>query len=178
MLGGAQDQKTLWSTFPRQTDYWELINEFLCSNFYLKMSSQLRIPFHTLWPNETVRARLAERGLKLNHQRIPAIFRNPFYCGLIVHNMLEGKVVNDNHDPIIPKDVFLKVNGLLDKTAYGYTINEENDALPLKRFLHCECCRRPMRGYIVQKKKIYYYKCNTKGCGNNKSAKKPPRKIC
>lgn len=28
-----------------------------------------------------------------------------------------------------------------------------------------------MRGYIVRKKKIHYYKCNTPGCKNNKSAK-------
>ncbi len=28
-----------------------------------------------------------------------------------------------------------------------------------------------MRGYIVHKKNIHYYKCNTRGCNNNKSAK-------
>ena len=28
-----------------------------------------------------------------------------------------------------------------------------------------------MRGYIVHKKNIHYYKCNTIGCNNNKNAK-------
>lgn len=103
--------------------------------------------------NEVIRARLAERGLKLNHQRISGIFRNPFYCGLMAHNMLEGKVIEGNHEQLVSKDIFLKVNGLLDRNTHGYTINEENKAIPLKRFLHCDGCGKPMRGYIVRKKK-------------------------
>lgn len=121
--------------------------------------------------NETIRVRLAERGLKLNHQRISEIFRNPFYCGLIVHRMLEGKVVKGNHEQLVPHKVFLKVNGLLNRNTHGYSINEENEAIPLKRFLHCDDCGKPMRGYIVRKKGIYYYKCSTVGCCNNKNAK-------
>ncbi len=121
--------------------------------------------------NETIRARLAERGLKLNHQRISEIFRNPFYCGLIVHRMLEGKVVKGNQEQLVSHEVFLKVNGLLDRNTHGYTIREENEAIPLKRFVHCDDCGKPMRGYIVRKKGIHYYKCSTVGCCNNKNAK-------
>lgn len=120
--------------------------------------------------NETIRERLAERGLKLNHQRISDIFRNPFYCGLIAHKMLEGEVREGNHERLVSREIFLKVNGLLDENTHGYTINEENEAIPLKRFLRCDGCGKPMRGYIVRRKKIYYYKCSTKGCCNNKSA--------
>lgn len=43
--------------------------------------------------NEAIREKLAQKGLKLIHQRISEIFRNPFYCGLMAYNMLEGKVV-------------------------------------------------------------------------------------
>ena len=121
--------------------------------------------------NEEIRLRLDKRGLKLNHQRISEIFRNPFYCGLMAHNMLEGKVVPGNHEKLISKTIFLKVNGLLDKNTQGYTINEENEAIPLKRFLLCDHCEKPLRGYMVRKKGIYYYKCNTVGCGNNKNAR-------
>jgi site-specific DNA recombinase len=64
----------------------------------------------------------------------------------------------------------VKVNGLLDQNTHGYSINEDNNAIPLKRFIHCDDCGKPMRGYLVHKKKIHYYKCNTIGCGNNKSA--------
>ena len=120
--------------------------------------------------NEAIRTRLAEKGLKLCHQRISETLRNPFYCGMMVHNMLEGQVVEGNHEKLISKELFLKVNGLLDQNTHGYTINEENNAIPLKRFIHCDDCGKPMRGYLVHKKNIYYYKCNTVGCGNNKNA--------
>jgi site-specific DNA recombinase len=58
--------------------------------------------------NETIRARLAEKGLKLHHQRISSIFRNPFYCGLMAHNMLEGKVIEGNHEKMVPGMFSLK----------------------------------------------------------------------
>ena len=79
-------------------------------------------------------------------------------------------MVEGNHERLISRETFLKVNGLLKENAQGYTINEENTALPLKRFLTCGHCGKPMRGYIVKKKNIHYYKCNTKACNNNKNA--------
>jgi len=43
--------------------------------------------------------------------------------------------------------------------------------LPLKQFNYCESCKLPLTGYLVKKKGLYYYKCRTKGCSCNKSAK-------
>lgn len=121
--------------------------------------------------NEAIRIRLAERGFNVYHQRISAMSRNPFYCGLMVHRMLEGRVIEGNHEQLVSREVFLKVNGLLDQNTHGYSIKEENNAIPLKRFMHFDGCGKPMRGYIVRRKNIHYYKCNTVSCGNNKSAK-------
>ena len=119
---------------------------------------------------EAIRARLAEKGLKICHQHMSKILRNPFYCGMMAHNMLEGKVVEGNQEQLVSKEVFLKVNGLLKENAQGYRINEENAEIPLKRFMLCGHCGKPMRAYIVKKKNLHYYKCNTKTCNNNKSA--------
>lgn len=119
---------------------------------------------------DAIRDRLADKGIKLCRQRVAAILRNPFYCGMVVHNMLEGTVVTGNHEPLISKELFLKVNGLLDQHTHGYTIQEENEHIPLKRFLLCEKCGRALRGYIVHKKNIHYYKCCTVGCKNNRNA--------
>ncbi len=120
--------------------------------------------------NEEIRIRLSKKGLTVGHQKISDIFRNPFYCGLIAHKMLEGEVIKGNQEELIPKEVFLKVNGFLDKNARGYSIVEENEHIPLKRFMRCDTCNKPMRGYLVKSKNIHYYKCNTKGCCNNKNA--------
>ncbi|MCT1531394.1 recombinase family protein [Sphingobacterium daejeonense] len=120
---------------------------------------------------ECIRERLAQKGFKIGRQQMSRVLRNPFYCGLMVHTMLEGKVVEGNHEQLISRDVFLRVNGLIKDNSHGYSINEENAAIPLKRFVSCGHCGQPLRGYIVKKKNIHYYKCNTKACNNNKSAK-------
>ena|SRR6185312_1497971 len=130
--------------------------------FYWKVEQSLSF--------DSIRERLAQKGIKLCRQRIGAILRNPFYCGLIAHNMLEGAMVKGNHESLVPKEIFLQVNGILAQNNHGYAIKEENEKIPLKRFLICEKCGKALRGYIVQKKNIYYYKCCTIGCGTNRNA--------
>jgi site-specific DNA recombinase len=119
---------------------------------------------------EAIRQRLASNGIPLCHQRVTDILRNPFYCGLISHRMLDGEVVQGNHEGLVSKELFLQVNGIMSEITHGYSIKEENDQLPLKRFLKCDKCSQRLRGYIVKKKHIHYYKCSTLGCGTNRNA--------
>ncbi len=88
----------------------------------------------------------------------------------MAHKMLDGVVVEGNHEKLISKSTFLNVNGILDQNAHGYSLHHENDAIPLKRFTRCEECDKPLTGYLMRRKNIYYYKCKTKGCCNNKNA--------
>ncbi len=120
---------------------------------------------------EEIRRKLIAMGLKLYPQKLAYILRNPFYCGLMAHDCLEGKLAEGKHERLISKEVFLKVNDIISRRTQGYTVKHENDAIPLKNFLKCDCCHTNMPGYIVRKKGLWYYKCRTKGCGNNKSAK-------
>lgn len=120
--------------------------------------------------NQEIQVRLEELGLKMDVKRISDTLRNPLYCGMIAHNFLEGEVVDGKHEKLISKELFLRVNELLNQNSHGYSIKEENDFIPLKRFLKCDECGDSMRGYLVKKKNLYYYKCNTAGCKNNRSA--------
>jgi site-specific DNA recombinase len=134
----------------------------------------LRLAFH--WKadesltHDAIRERLATHGVNLSRQRVTDLLHNPFYCGLMAHNLLEGTVLQGNHEPIVSKELFLKVNGILEQFNHGYTVTEENDHTPLKRFLRCEKCSQFLRGYIVKKKNSHYYKCCTIGCANNRNA--------
>ena len=127
-----------------------------------------------------IRARLAKRGLRLTSQTMSRVIRNPLYCGLIAHKILEGEVVPGNHPPIVSRKVFLRVNGILsDKNASGWRVDEENALLPLKRFLKCEKCGKPLTGYLnktkngkKRKRPIPYYKCQTSSCRVSLSANK------
>jgi site-specific DNA recombinase len=120
--------------------------------------------------NVEIHKRLTAKGIKISHQRVCDIFINPFYCGLITHKSLNGTVVKGNQEQLISKELFLKVNGIVSQRKQGYRIKEENEEIPLKRFIKCETCGQHLRGYQAYKNKKYYYKCNTIGCNNNKRA--------
>ncbi len=120
--------------------------------------------------NEEIIRRLATLGVKMTNQRMSAFFRNPFYCGLLVHTALEGQIIEGNHEKMISRELFLEVNGILSENKQGYRTNPENDEVPLKRFLKCEDCGKFLRAYKASKNKEYYYKCNTVGCKCNKRA--------
>lgn len=130
--------------------------------FYWKLKERIT---HT-----EISERLEKHGLILDEKRLSGYFRNPFYCGLMAHSALGGKLIEGKHEVMVPKDVFLKVNDLLSRNTQGYSCHEENEPIPLKRFLRCGHCGTPMRGYVIKAKNLPYYKCNTKGCCNNKRA--------
>lgn len=120
--------------------------------------------------NEEIRIRLDKLGIKLPFQRISLMLKNPFYCGMLSHRALEGKVIEGKHEKLISKELFFKVNEIMSGNNNGYKVTMVNEDIPLKRFLKCDSCGRYMRGYKASKNQEYYYKCNSIGCKNNKRA--------
>jgi site-specific DNA recombinase len=124
------------------------------------------------YSNEQIIEMLAKIGIKTYKQRIFKIFKNPFYCGLISHGILDGKVVQGKHEPMVSQEDFFKINEIrLASTKYGVSHKRQNVGVPLKVFISCGECGDPFTGYIVKKKNLYYYKCRRVGCKCNKSAK-------
>jgi hypothetical protein len=130
--------------------------------FYWKLNEDLSL--------EDIRLRLEKSNLILRENRLSEILRNPFYCGLMAHKALEGKLLEGNHEKLISKEMFLRVNNLSVTKPSGFKQVEENNLIPLKRFIKCNECGEPMRGYIAKQWNIPYYKCNTPGCKCNRNA--------
>ena len=124
---------------------------------------------HERITNDEICLRLAALGLKLADQRISDMFRNPFYCGLMVHNMLDGVVVEGNHEKMVSREIFLKANNALPHHKDGIQLNCEREEAPLKRFLKCDTCKQNYTAYR-KKETLWYYKCGTKGCNCNRPA--------
>ncbi|MBL6445745.1 recombinase family protein [Fulvivirga sp. 29W222] len=118
---------------------------------------------------EEMAKRLKAKGLTIRSKLLSNIFRNPFYCGLMACSLIPGKVIKGNHEPLVSKELFLKVHGLLNGNTYGYSSDEQN--LPLRQFVRSYECGTPYTGYVVRKKGLYYYKNNRKGSKENRSAK-------
>ncbi len=122
--------------------------------------------------NEEIVLKLQALGVKMYKQQLNKIFLNPFYCGLISHGMLNGKVVEGVHEKMITKEMFMNVNQVVSSSPkYGVPHKAEDINIPLKVFIKCADCNQPFTGYVVKKKNLYYYKCRTNGCKCNKSAK-------
>lgn len=122
--------------------------------------------------NEEIIVKLQTLGVKMYKQQLHKIFINPFYCGLISHGMLNGKVVEGVHEKMISKEVFMRVNNVVSSSSkFGVPHKSEDINIPLKVFIKCSDCNQPFTGYVVKSKNLYYYKCRTKGCKCNRSAK-------
>ena len=112
--------------------------------------------------------KLNQLGMNINEKRLHEIFKNPFYCGILVCKMLPGEVIEGRHPKIASHEDFLKINST--QSSHPKKHIQGNKELPLKQFAYCDSCKMPLTGFLVKQKGIYYYKCRTKGCSCTKSA--------
>lgn len=117
---------------------------------------------------EEIIIRLEQMGMRLPKQTLGDIIRNPFYCGYLSHNLLNGELAKGNHPALISIELFKKINSY-NKTD-NYKINKANDFLPLKVFVKDADSGAPFTGYLAKKKGLYYYKVNKVGLKINRSA--------
>ena len=59
----------------------------------------------------------------MHTQRVSDMFRNPFYCGLLAHSALEGELVEGIKEKATSKELFLQVNGIMDKNKQATPLN-------------------------------------------------------
>ena len=115
---------------------------------------------------------LRDKGIKINEKQLSVMWRKPYYCGVIVHKLIGNKVIEGNHEPIVSKTDFLKINKRLNEHTSTYTSYKKDENLPLNKFVKGFYCGHTYSGYLVKKKGLYYYKNNRKGSRENISAKK------
>jgi len=103
--------------------------------------------------------RLNDLGVKMSSQKLSDMWRNPFYCGVTTNRLLDGEIIEGNHEPIVSKEVFLKINQINTRRPQGYKIAEHCVERPLTGDILCYSCGRKLTGYLVKKKGLHYYKC-------------------
>jgi site-specific DNA recombinase len=113
--------------------------------------------------------KLALLGMNINEKRLLVIFKNPFYCGILVGKLIPGEVIEGRHPKIVSHEDFLKINAVQSNHPKRHVHGSVE--LPLKQFATCDVCAGPLTGYEVKAKGLFYYKCKTEGCPCSKSAK-------
>jgi site-specific DNA recombinase len=106
-----------------------------------------------------IRKKLSELGLNISKQALSSMWRNPFYCGVLVHKMLDGEVVYGKWEKLVTKQEFFIVQQILDGNNFGYKQDKSNPNRPLSGFINCSECGNRLTGYEVKKKGLHYYKC-------------------
>ncbi|GAA4100498.1 recombinase family protein [Mucilaginibacter panaciglaebae] len=115
--------------------------------------------------NTYIQLWLKKRGLDLHRQKLTDIFKNPFYCGVNIHAVINNEPVIGNQEPMITQEEHFKIIGI--NSDFLKTHKTEDDHFPLKSTLVCGKCGRKFTAYHILKKKAKYYKCNTIGCKTN-----------
>ena len=157
------DQKT---TKAKQTITINEEGKFIKKAFHWKADEKLT--------NEEIRERLEKLGFDIDKKRLSEMFKNPFYCGIMVHNFLNGETKKGNHPALISEETFLKANEELNsKHPSGYEQKLEKEWAPLLGTLKCPCCDHNVTAYISTKmrkkynREVYYYSCSREGCKCN-----------
>jgi site-specific DNA recombinase len=150
--------------YHRAVDWNIVINE---EGKLLRKGFEWRVK-NTYSSAEIVR-RLNTLGMKIDERRLHEIFKNPFYCGILITRMLPGEVIIGKHEAIVSQEDFLSINAPESK-AVSKVYDTMSLELPLKKSLHCQKCGSLMTGFYVKDKNLYYYKCQKKCIGVNISA--------
>ena len=123
----------------------------------LRLAWQWKIEGET---DSSIRKRLLELGVTISKQRLSDMWRNPFYCGIISHKMLDGEIVKGNHEALISQETFLKVQDIISQNNQGYSVEKKNTDRPLAGTILCPICGSKLTGYFNKQRGRHYYKCN------------------
>ena len=108
-----------------------------------------------------IRQKLEKLNLKITKQALSSMWRNPFYCGILVNSLLE-EPVKGNWSGLVSQEDFLKVDNMLSENTIvavkQYSKSRINEFRPLTGFLKCECGSL-LTSYEVRAKRKHYYKC-------------------
>ena len=111
---------------------------------------------------------LKQQQIKINANHLSSMLRNSIYCGIMKKEEWSDEPVKGTYPPIISEQLFNKVQDILDGRKPVITPHDfENPNFPLKQFLLCPNCGKPLTGSTSlgrNKKKFYYYTCYNKNC--------------
>ncbi|MFA5753824.1 MAG: recombinase family protein, partial [Patescibacteria group bacterium] len=114
------------------------------------------------------------KGKPISSQLINKIIRNRFYVGIM---SVGGTEYPGTHEKLIDDDLFYKCQAVLNKRnrAENISTSRKSEDFPLRHFVVCAFCGRPMTAYYATGHcggKYPYYRCYNSECQSKKSIAK------
>ncbi len=133
-----------------------------------------------IYPLEEVRTMVNKKGLtswrgkEISKQTMYKIINNKFYIGVMTTGKEEYP---GSHEKLTDEAIYYKCQSVLSGNSRGecISINRACEAFPLRHFVLCAYCGRPLTGYFSTGKcggKYPYYGCYNKDCSSKKSIAK------
>ena len=120
-----------------------------------------------VWEAEALRKEANEKGLIVSNSQFYQLIRNQVYCGKVYISAWKDEPeqwVQGIHTPIISENLFFEVQDVLSgKKRVTAARGTTDDSLPLRGFLVCQTCGRPLTGSAAKGNggRYYYYHCQT-----------------
>lgn len=122
-----------------------------------------------VYTKQHVLSELAAQGLRrrsgrpLTSQDFHRLLTNQFYIGVVSSPKWQESHPGA-HEPLVERETFERVQAILSGRRPTTTPCVRNRPdFPLRNFIRCGACRRPLTGYYA-KKKYAYYCCPNRGC--------------
>ncbi len=119
-----------------------------------------------LYSQREVLAKLKSKGFKASKSAFGRIIRNPIFNGDVFLKAFKDEpeqTIKGIHDPLISKTVFDKVQHYIDggKRQYKVAHKKVNEKFPLKDFVLCPSCHKPLKASSSKGRNQYYsyYHC-------------------
>ena len=126
-----------------------------------------------LYNQKEVLAILQAKGFKTSKAAFGRIVRNPLYKGSVLIKAFQDEpeqTVKGIHEPLVSEVIFDKVQDIINNNSKQYRVvhKKVNTKFPLKGFVLCPSCHRPLKASTSKGRTKYYsyyhcYKpCNTR----------------
>ena len=122
-----------------------------------------------IWDIDTLRRMVNQKGIKIGRSQFWSLVRNPVYCGkvfLAAYKNEAAHCVKGIHQPIVSEQLFDDVQDVLMGKKRKVRVNaftEIDIHLPLRGFLTCQRCGKPLSGSGSRGNGgvYYYYHCQS-----------------
>lgn len=102
----------------------------------------------------------------VTHQQVHDILTNAQYAGFLNMPRWGLRMIPAKHEPLVSFATFQTVQERLKGTAYAPARKDISEDFPLRGFITCACCGKPLTACWSKGRtqKYPYYLCKTKGC--------------
>lgn len=103
---------------------------------------------------------------RVHPSRVKEMLTNPMYAGYVGKKDWAVSMRKGQHEPLVSLETFEKIQERLTKKAKAPARKDIREDFPLRGFILCDCCQRPLTsGWAKGKRKKHpYYFCYHKGC--------------